>query len=89
MKYVTLAELRVLKKAGAVSDAVIRWNGDVVELDVKLPEGRAQLVATREKNGQPNIRQFRDPDQLRALLSDIGLNVATIDTRNSNPAKIR
>jgi hypothetical protein len=87
VKYITLAELRLLKKAGAMSDVVIRWNSDVVELDVKLPDGRAQLVATREKDGQPNVRQFRDANQLRALLSDIGLNVTRTDTRNSSPAK--
>jgi hypothetical protein len=87
MKYITVAELRVLKQAGAVSDVVFRWNGDVVELDVKLPDGRAQLVATREKNGGPNIRQFRDPEQLRALLNDIGINVTSEDSRNRSPAE--
>lgn len=64
MKYVTVPELRALKAAGAVTDAVIRWNGAVVEFDVKLPDGRAQLVATRKKDGQPVVRQFHDPGLL-------------------------
>lgn len=86
MKYVTVPELRALKAAGAVTDAVIRWNGAVVEFDVKLPDGRAQLVATRKKDGQPVFRQFRDPEQLRALLNDIGINVTSVDSRYQSPA---
>jgi hypothetical protein len=85
MKHVTLPELRILKKAGAVLDTIMRWNGAVVELDVKLPVGRATLVATRSNDGQPRVRQFRNPEELQTLLNSIGIKVKKVDFKSQHP----
>lgn len=84
MHYYTLDQFRVLTESGGVLGVTLRAVGSSFCIEAETRRGEAVLVPQRSKNP----RRFTDPRRALALLRDLGIREAKIDTKNWRPEQV-
>ena len=82
MQLLTLEQLRTTHEAGGVVSATLFAEGAEFELQIETRKGLAKLVKSRART---EVRRFADPRKALALLHEMGIDEARIDSRHWQP----
>lgn len=81
MRHLTLDQLRTTTETGGVLSVSIVAQGGVFHIEAETRKGGAVLTKARS----PDLRLFRDATKALALLRELGIREARVDTRNWRP----